>query len=80
MAMVALKWAAILMAVVLLIVVLLSAFLHPFETLGTLLFFLFARVLTTHPVPCLAVLCIVSIALLLRSAGQAQAETDDDST
>jgi hypothetical protein len=76
-----LKLAVIALALALVIVVLWGAFVHPAETLGTLAFFLFARILTTHTAPCLAFLGAIAICLLLRPTPQEchGDEAEDDS-
>jgi hypothetical protein len=81
-ALTALKFVVIALALALVIVVLWGAFAHPAETLGTLAFFLFARILAMHTAACLAFLGVVAICLLLRPASQEchENETEHDST
>jgi hypothetical protein len=81
-ALTALKFAVIALALAVVIMVLWGAFAHPAETLGTLAFFLFARILTTHTAPCLAFVAAIAICLLLRPTPQEchRDDAEDDST
>jgi ABC-type Na+ efflux pump permease subunit len=65
-ALMALKFAVIALALALLLTVLWGAFAHPAETFGTLLFFLVARIAMTHGAAALAVAGVLVACFLLR--------------
>jgi hypothetical protein len=65
-ALTALKFAVIALAIALLISVLWGAFAHPAEAFGTLAFFLFANVLVNHTVACLALAGCIGCCFIVR--------------
>lgn len=65
-AMMALKFAVIIVAIVLAVAVLFGTFTHPAQTLGTLTFFVFADAMATHAVACLSFLGVLALCLAMR--------------
>jgi hypothetical protein len=64
-ALTALKFVVIALALALVIIVLWGAFAHPAETLGTLLFFLFAQAFMAHTAASLAFLGCLGLCLAI---------------
>lgn len=69
----ALKFAVIALALALMITVLWGAYAHPGELFGTLAFFLAANLLMTHTVACLTLVGVLGSWLILRRPDATQA-------
>lgn len=74
-----LKFAAFALVIVLIVSVLWGAFAHPAETLGVLIFFVFASAMASHAVACLTFLGLLTVCLALRPIQPRQPKSEDQS-